>query len=232
MGQTAMWRLRRLGPRAAQVAERYAEHDAVAVCAARLLPTLGAFTRAYDEARHSEIPWARDADSGRTAVYDLVVSARMWLPLVVRDLAGIDRSNYLDSIISDDVIDDIDDLISLLRDGRGADGEYLPYRDSALERIDQAMRVAQSIWLEAEAADFSYAARLNDLRWKAVSFRAELQWFGQSVAFVLDHTNPDYLRLLPSRAWHLDSADDRLSPQPEIVEPATLVTGIPRLLEA
>ncbi len=232
MGQTAMWRLRRLGPRAALVAERYADRSVVGARTATLLPTLGAFTRAYDEVRHGDIPWTHDAGSGRAATYDLVVTARMWLPMLVRDVPGIDRSNYLDSVISDDLMDDIDHALLLLRDGRGMDGEPLPYRDDAIDRIDQKLRVAQAKWLEAEAMDLAYAERMNDLRWKAVHFQAELDWFGQSVAYLLDHSAPDYLRLLPSRAWHLDNADDPRVPLPEIVEPATLVTGIPKMLEA
>jgi hypothetical protein len=68
----------------------------------------------------------------------------MWLPLLVRDIAGIDRSNFLDSVISDDLIDDVGQIFSRLRDGRGMDGEPLPYRDEATERIDQALRTAQS----------------------------------------------------------------------------------------
>jgi hypothetical protein len=226
-----MWRLRRLGPRAALVAERYAERSVVGARAATLLPTLGAFTHAYDQVRQSDIPWARDASSGRAATYDLVATARMWLPLLVRDIAGIDRSNFLDSVISDDLIDDVGQIFSRLRDGRGADGEPLPYRDEATGRIDQALRTAQSQWHEAEAADLAYAERMNDLRWKAVNYQAELEWFAQSVAHVLDHSAPDYLRLLPSRAWLIDNADDHGAPQPEIVEPATLVTGIPKILD-
>lgn len=231
MGQTAMWRLRRLGPRAAAVAERYADRSVVAARAATLLPTLGAFTRAYDQVQRDDVPWARSSDSGRAAVYDLVTTARLWLPLIVRDMAGIDRSNFLDSQIADDVADDVEQLITLLRDGRGFDGEQLPYRHGAIERIEQSLRVAQRKWAEAEGRDIAYAERVNDLRWKAVSFRAELAWFEQSVAHVVGHTAPDYLRLLSSRAWNMDENDDRDAPQPEIVEPATLVTGIPKMLD-
>lgn len=232
MQYVAMWRLRRIAPRAATVAERLADNGVVAARAATLLPTLGAFTRAYDEVSHSEIPWARDAESGRAAAFELAATARMWLPLLVRDVPGIDRSNYLDSSISDDLVDDINHVISMLRDGRGSDGEPLPYREQAIGQIDQAVRAAHTKWLEAEASDLGYAERINDLRWKAVNFRAELAWFADAVAHVLDHGSPDYLRLLGSRAWHLDSADDCSAPQPELVEPATLVTGIPKLLEA
>lgn len=227
-----MWRLRRLGPRAAQLAERYADWNIVATRSATLLPTLGAFTRAYDEVRRGAIPWSRDAESGRRAVYDLVLAARMWLPMIVRDLPWIDRSNYLDSPISDDLIDDIEQLVTLLRDGRGPDGEHLAYRDEAIERLDRSYGVAHAKWYEAEAADIAYAERMNDLRWKAVSFRAELEWFTQALVAVLGHDAPDVLRLLPSRAWHQDTADDAQIPCPEVVEPATLVTGIPKLLEA
>lgn len=232
MGHTAMWRLRRLGPRVTQLAERYADFSIVAARAATLLPTVGAFAHAYDEVRQSNVPWSRDAASGRRAVYDLVLTARMWLPLIVRDLPWIDRSNYLDSTISDDIIDDVEQLIVLLRDGRGSDGEYLPYRDEAMERLDQEFGVAHDKWSSAEAADILYAERINDLRWKAVSFRAELEWFTQALGAVLGHNAPELLRLLPSRAWCQDPADDAQAPQPEVVEPATLVTGIPKLLEA
>jgi hypothetical protein len=214
------------------VADRYADHSIVSARSATLLPTIGAFTRAYDEVRQGDIPWARDAVSGRPSTYELVATARMWFPLLVRDIPGIDRSNFLDSVISDDIVDDVGRIISLLREGRGMDGEPMPYRSDAIERLDAALRAAQTQWLHAEAADLAYAERMNALRWKAVSFRAELEWFAQSVAHVLDHNASDYLRLLPSRAWYADKADDRGMPQPEIVEPATLVTGVPRMHEA
>jgi hypothetical protein len=204
----------------------------IAARAATLLPTLGAFTRAYDQVSQGEIPWGSAPIHGREATYELVATARMWFPLVVRDMAGVDRSNFLDSVIGDDLTNDVERLMALLRDGRGADGEHLPYRDHAIEQLDITLRDAQSKWYEAEALDIGFAERMQDLRGKAVSFRAELEWFAQSVAYVLGHNEPDYLRLLPSRAWHLDNADDRQAPNPEIVEPATLVTGVPRILEA
>ncbi|HEY5960152.1 MAG TPA: hypothetical protein VIV60_26545, partial [Polyangiaceae bacterium] len=171
-------------------------------------------------------------ETGRLAVRNLVVAARMWLPLVVRDLHWMDRANYLDSTISDDLTDDIENLLALLRDGRDSEGGYLAYREQAIAALDHAMRAAQSKWIDAETCDLGFAARINDLRWKSVNFSAELNWFRQSVACAVGHMHPDYLRLLPSHAWYSDSADDRHCPQPEIMEPATLVTGVPKLLEA
>jgi hypothetical protein len=215
-----------------EVAERYADRDWVAVRVATLLPTLGSFTRAYDDVRRGDIPWALNAESGRSAVRNLVVTARMWLPLVVRDLQWIDRANYLDSTISDDLNDDIDALLALLRDARDSEGAYLAYRAQAITALDDALRAAQAKWFEAEAHHLDYTARIHDLRWKSVNFDAELNWFRQSLACVVGHTHSDYVRLLPSHAWHHDDAEDPGSPQPEIVEPATLVTGIPKILEA
>lgn len=227
-----MWRLRRIGPRAAEVAKRYADHVEVAARAASMMPALEAFVRAYDETRARDVPWRQDNEGGRQAAYQLVVAARMWLPLIVRDVAGVDRSNYLDSVISDDVVADVERLIVLLRDGRGTDGDSLPYRDEAIAQLDQGLHTAQQRWAEAEARDGVYAQRMGELRALAADFRCKLEWFTDSVAFALDHSEPDYLRLLLSRAWQLDAADDFGAPQPEIVEPATLVTGIPHSLEA
>lgn len=232
MGQTAMWRLRRIGPRAAHVAQCYAQHAEIAACASTMLPALVAFIAAYDEVRQSDIPWTHTPESGRQAVYELVVAARMWLPLLVRDVAGVDRSNYLDSGISDDIAQDVDHLITLLRESRSAEGDILPYRDSAIDQLDRTLRAAQRKWSEAEAVDPEYAARMQNLRVRATEFRTQLEAFTRTTAFALGYTSPDYLRLLLSRASHLDSSDDRLAPRPEIVEPATLVTGVPRSIEA
>jgi len=197
-----------------------------------MLPSLMAFMQAYDEVRQGDIPWTHTVESGRQAVYELLVAARMWLPLLVRDVAGIDRANFLDSAVSDDIVEDVDHLIALLRDSRGAEGDILPYRDCAIDQIDRALRAAQRKWMEAEAADAQYAARMQNLRARAVEFRTQLEGFAHTVAFALGYTSPDFRRLLLSRASHLDSSDDRLAPRPEIVEPATLVTGVPRSLEA
>lgn len=228
-----MWRLRRIGPRAAEVAARYADQREVAERAAGMLPTLTAFVRAYDDVRRSDVPWTRDSEGGgRQAAYQLVVAARMWLPLIVRDVAGVDRSNYLDSVISDDVAADVERLISLLRDRRGAEGDGLPYREEAITQLDLALHAAQLKWAQAEVTDSTYAGRMSELRRRARDFRSQLETFTDRIAFTLDHTNPDYLRLLLSRAWHFDAADDSNAPQPEVVEPATLVTGIPRALDA
>lgn len=231
MGQTAMWRLRRIGPRAAEVAARYADHREVAEGAASMMPTLTAFIQAYDDARGSDVPWTRDEEGARQATYQLVVAARMWLPLVVRDVAGVDRSNYLDSVISDDVASDVERLITLLRDRRGAEGDNLPYREEAIAQLDRGLHTAQLKWAQVEARDAAYASRMNELRRCACDFRSQLECFTDRIAFALDHTNPDYLRLLLSRAWHLDAADDSNAPQPEVVEPATLVTGLPHAFE-
>lgn len=232
MGQTAMWRLRRIAPRAAHIAQCYAQQAQVTARASTLLPALAAFVQAYDDVRHGDIPWAHTVENGRQAAYELIVAARMWLPLLVRDVAGVDRANYLDSSISDDIVEDVDHLVMLLRESRGAEGDILPYRDHAIEQIDRKFRAAQRKWMEAEAVDAEYAARMQNLRARALEFRAQLEGFTLTIAFVLGYTSPDYLRLLPSRASHLDSSDDRLAPRPEIVEPATLVTGVPRSLEA
>lgn len=226
-----MWRLRRIGPRAAEVAARYADQREVAERAASMMPTLTAFIQAYDDVRRSDVPWTRDTDGGHQAAYQLVVAARMWLPLIVRDVAGVDRSNYLDSVISDDVAADVERLISLLRDRRGTEGDSLPYREEAIAQLDRTLHAAQLKWAQAEGTDSSYAGRMNELRRCACDFRSQLESFTDRIAFTLDHTNPDYLRLLLSRAWHFDAADDSNTPQPEVVEPATLVTGIPRALE-
>lgn len=232
MGQTAMWRLRRIGPRAAEVAKRYAHHTDVATRASSMMPALAAFVQAYDDVRNAGVPWTRNSEGARQAAYQLIVAARIWLPLIVRDVAGIDRSNYLDSAISDDLVADVERLIDLLRDSRNAEGDCLPYRDEAIKDLDHRLHAAQLKWAEAEARDGAYARSMSELRIHAAEFRSRLEWFTESIAFTLDHTNPDYLRLLLSRACHLDAADDLAAPQPEIVEPATLVTGIPRSIEA
>jgi hypothetical protein len=229
MEQTAMWRLRRIGPRAAEVAARYADHREVAEQARSMMPTLKAFIQAYDDVRRGDVPWTKDEAAGRQAAYQLVVAARMWLPLIVRDVVGVDRSNYLDSVICDDVAADVVRLISMLREAKG---DSLPYREEAIAQLDRGLHEAQLRWAQAEATDNSYAERMNELRRRADDFHSQLECFTDRVAFALDHTNPDYLRLLLSHAWHHDATDDPDAPRPEVVEPATLVTGIPRALEA
>lgn len=146
----ALWKMRRLYPRLRRAAERRPGDPTLSAGAQVAFPTLQEFCDAYDAASHREIPWMRDGQSGRAAAYDLVLTARMWLPLCVRDLPGAERANYLDSAISDDLSDDTEQLITLLRDGRQSDGSPVAYRENAVDALDVALRTAHLKWDAAE----------------------------------------------------------------------------------
>jgi hypothetical protein len=226
----AMWKMRRLQSRVRLVAERHHDATSLAVCAQNTLPILRDFCDAYDALCRSEIPWMKDGPGGRLAVYNLVLTARLWMPMVVRDVPTIDRANYLDSPVSDDILDDIERLITILRDSRLTDGSTLPYRENAVDELNLALRVAQLKWQEAEATLPEYGGQMRRLRTLANQAHAQLRQFWQAAAFTLSYLNDEYLLLLPSRAGHVADDDERDAPFPEIVEPATLVTGIPLAL--
>jgi hypothetical protein len=227
----AMWKLRRLHARVRRAAERHAQHEPIAGQAAIALPLLDSFSATYDALRQAPIPWMNTPQSGRAAVYELVLQARMWMPLAVRDLPHIERCNYLDSPISDDILDDVEWLIASLRDGRLHDGQPLAYREHAIDELDCALRHAQLKWNEAEQQYPEYAQHLLALRTAATRARAGLRAFLRAAAYTLTYLSPEYLRLLPSRAGYLEDDDDRTAPYPELIEPATLVTGIPQSME-
>lgn len=229
--EVAMWKLRRLYARVRRTAELHAHDEMLAQRSATTIPVLESFCGAYDQLRNSEIPWLSDRPSGRAAVYDLVLSARMWMPLAVRDLPFIERANYFDSPISDDVLDDIERLITALRDGRMPDGQLLAYREHAVDELDAALRVAQLKWFESETKHVEYGQRMAALRAIAQTAKVALRDFLRAAAFTLTYLSPEYQKLLPSRAGHLDDDDDRRAPYPELVEPATLVTGVPQAME-
>lgn len=161
------------------------------------------------------------------SVYNLVLTARLWMPLVVRDLPSAERTNYLDSRVSDDILDDTERLITTLRDARLPDFRTLPYRENAVDELNMALRAAQLKWHDAESTRPAYGEKMAQLRALAHRALAHLRPFWQIAAFTLSYLNEEYLLLLPSRAGFVVDADDRAAPFPEIVEPATLVTGIP-----
>jgi len=227
----AMWKIRRLNARVKRAAERHREDPVFAEFAASTLSAFEVFCATYDDVRRGEIPWLQAGQSGRVAVYELLLSARMWMPLAVRDLPSMERSNYFDSRISDDVLDDTERLIAVLRDGRLADGQSLTYRDNAVDSLDVALRAAQLKWEQAEAMYPEYGTKMATLRLVATEARVRLHRFLQAAASILTYLNPEYLELLPSRAGQILDDDDRTAPWPEQVEPATLVTGVPQSLE-
>lgn len=142
----SMWKLRRLDARVRNTVRRHGRSESIAQAARTTLPLFDEFCASYDGLRSSEIPWMKDQPSGRAAVYDLVLTARMWMPLAVRDLPFIERANHFDSSISDDILDDVERLIGALRDGRMPDGQRLPYREHAVDELDTALRAAQLNW--------------------------------------------------------------------------------------
>jgi hypothetical protein len=146
-------------------------------------------------------------------------------------LPFIDRANCFDSTISDDILDDTEQLISALRDGRTPDGNPLAYRENAVDQLDIALRAARLKWLDAETADTEYSRTLAELRDLATVSRAKLNEFLQAAAFTLTYLSPEYLLLLPSRAGQVEDDDDRMAPLPELVEPATLTTSLMHSLE-
>jgi hypothetical protein len=221
-----MWKMRRLKSRIERVVERHRDATVLNESAKRTLPILDEFCEAYDALCREDVPWLKDGSSGRMAVYHLVLTARLWMPLVVRDLPSADRTNYLDSRVSDDIVDDIERLITTLRDARLPDFRTLPYRENAVEELNMALRAAQLKWHDAESTRPAYGEKMAQLR--ALSHRAlaYLQPFWRVAAFTLSYLNDEYLLLLPSRAGFVVDEDDRTAPFPEVVEPATLVTGI------
>lgn len=217
--------------RARRLVALHSADSALTAAANTTLPALQAFCDAYDAATRGDIPWTRDSQSGRAAAYELVLVARMWMPLSVRDLPGAERANFLDSRISDDLTEDVEQLITTLRDCRQTDGTFVGYRESAVDALDVALRTANLKWEAAEANHVEYGHQMATLRRMFDEARGRYRSFLQTCAFTFTFLSQEYLTLLPSRAGLLLENDEVAGPRPEIIEPATWVTGIPQSFE-
>lgn len=223
MPSTAMWKLRRLAPRAKRIQARRSGDSPVLGAYSTTLPgKVDAFVLAYDSAAKYENKWRREMKEGKTAVGLLLKEIRSWLPLVLRDVPDFDPSTFGDKPdVPDDVIEDGGRLIELLDEATTAEGKPLEYAVTAGGALNDALAAANKEWAEAENADSAYQQLLRDVRATGAVLDTELQAFRRSLGHVAGRNDKDYQKLRVERASHVDDEDDQNAPAvPEPVEPA------------
>jgi hypothetical protein len=177
MGTTIpKWMLRRLAPRALRVMKRRAVSlPAVAAHMAQLGPQAESYVAAYERAVKYAVAMRREMGEGRTAVTALQTQMQAWVPLLLRDVPGFDGSLYGEKpAVPDDVLEDGERLLSVIHEGRTAQGQPLPYRRQALEAVGPTLGAAIKEWAAAEAADREYQKVYSDLRALADGLQREL----------------------------------------------------------
>ena len=183
MASSALWKLRRLAPRAKRVYVRRAAESPAVAAYTSITGLADAFITAYDTSAKYEARWRKEMSEGRGAVAALVAAIRAWLPRVGRDVPGFDASTFADQpAVPDDVIEDGERLVSVIDEHRDEGGKPLPYRAAALDALDPPLAAAQKEWSEAEAADSAYQKLLAEVRSAAAAFDAELQAFRRTLA--------------------------------------------------
>ncbi|APR86940.1 hypothetical protein A7982_12289 [Minicystis rosea] len=215
MASSALWKLRRIAPRAKRVYDRRANESAAVAAYSSITGLADAFITAYDTSTKYEAKWRKEMGEGKGAIAALVAAIRAWLPRVERDVPGFDASTFADQpAVPDDVIEDGERLVSVIDEHQDKDGKPLSYKAAALGALDPPLKAAQKEWSEAEAADSAYQKVLAEVRTAATAFDAELQAFRRTLAGAFGRSDKDYQKLRAERAAHADADDDPGAPSP------------------
>lgn len=231
MPSTAMWKLRRLAPRAKRVQARRKNDNPVLAAYTKTLPTkVDAYISAYDKSAKYANTWRREMQEGKGAVAKLLGQIRGWLPLLARDVPNFDASTFGDKPdVPDDIIEDGGRLLEVFGEATTADGKPLDYFADAASILSDALAEANKEWSEAEAADSTYQKLLQDVRATGATFDTELQAFRRSLGHVAGRSDKDYQKLRAERAAHADDDDDATGPAaPAPITPAAPEAEAPK----
>lgn len=215
MASAPLWKLRRLASRAKRVLERRKQQAPVLLAyEATLVPAADTFIAAYDQATHAQTSWRKEMAEGRSAVQELVVAVRAWMPLLVRDIAGFNGITLSAVNVPDDAIEDAERVLGLLVARGGAADNPLPYQDVARGELETKVAAARKEVTEAEAADSDYQQRLATVRATSQTFDTELKAFRRTLESLIGRQDRDYQKLRSQRAAQRDEDDDPNAPLP------------------
>jgi hypothetical protein len=219
---TPLWKLRRLAPRAKRVLERRKQEAPVLLAyEPTLVPAADTYVTAYDQAARAQSRWRKENNEGRSAVYELVVAVRSWIPLLVRDVLGFEGVTLSAAAVPDDAIEEALRVLGIVIDHVDAAGNPLPYQDAARGELEAKLNAARKEVSEAEGADATYQQLLAAARTAGEAFHAELKAFRRTLSVVLGRQDRDYQKLRAQRAAQRDEDDDAAAPRPpDVDEPA------------
>ncbi len=206
---TSFWKLLRLGDRAKRIVDRRGpDAPAVASYASTIHAKADAFATAREGVTKYEATWKVAMSGSRNGIGALLKVERSWVPLVVRDCAGVTSATFLaDTDVPDDVLKGADRLVGLITDYVDGSNKPLPYQAAALAALNPAITDARSATTKAEAADATYQKLQKTARAAAGELDAELVLFRRTLAAAFGTEDKDYQRLRAEKVVQKEATD-------------------------
>jgi hypothetical protein len=203
--------LRVLGPTALDVVGRLAaDHPEVATCALTVVPAVLAFVPAYDTVQAHLSARREVLERRNERIEDVHRHMRSWLPLIRRDVPGLEGTFTADPKQPAEVIREAEELIETLK--THADGARLSYAPQVIERLTAAIAAARDAINEAQAMRVLVQGLQAKAREAAIHLQSELVALRGVLRATVGTHHLDYQQLRAKRIEQVGEEVDASSP--------------------
>lgn len=195
----AMQSLRQKAPRALMVLERHKAEPTLSLFEPTLVPVTTAFMASYDATHSYQMGRPVKSQAQARAMRHVAQRTDVWLAFLVRDVPGLDASEYdapLSSAVN--VIAAGERLLTFVNDLMAQQAEPV-YAPQLVADLTEALRVARQDWADARGSLGELQTRQAETRTLALAFERELAAFRRAAKAILGESNTDYQSLRPPR---------------------------------